>query len=108
VDDSEETATALEETLNQSTVILEKQVKAAATATKLVESRNSAAERATQTSIVARSAAVAARKAAKVLPKSLLKNVKPPVVSGRSDAVINIGGLKVGQKIRVSVQVNIK
>jgi len=30
------------------------------------------------------------------------------VVSGRSDAVINIGGLKAGQKIRVSVQVNIK
>jgi len=108
VDDSEETATALEETLNQSTVILEKQVKAAATATKLVESKKSAAEIATQASIVARSAAVAARKAAKVLPKSLVKNVKPPVVSGRSDAVINIGGLKAGQKIRVSVQVNIK
>jgi hypothetical protein len=108
MDDSEEITAELEETLNQSTVILEKQVKAAATATKLVESKKSAAEIATQASIVARSAAVAARKAAKVLPKSLVKNVKTPVVSGRSDAVINIGGLKPGQKIRVSVQVNIK
>jgi hypothetical protein len=108
VDDSEELTAELEETLDQSTVILEKQVKAADTANKLVEKKITAAEVATQASVIAKSAAVAASKAAKSLPRKIAKEIKAPAVVGRSDAVINIGGLKPGQKIRVSVKVNIK
>jgi uncharacterized protein YhdP len=108
VDDSEELTAELEETLDQSTVILEKQVKAADTANKLVEKKITAAEVATQASVIAKSAAVAASKAAKSLPRKIAKEIKAPAVVGRCDAVINIGGLKPGQKIRVSVKVNIK
>ena len=108
VDESEELTAELEETLDQSTVILEKQVKAADIANKLVEKKITAAEVATQASVIARSAAVAASKAAKSLPRKIAKEIKAPAVVGRSDAVINIGGLKPGQKIRVSVKVNIK
>ena len=52
----------------------------------------------------AKSAATAAKQVAETKPKS-----NPvPVNAQKSDAVINVGGLKPGQKIRVIVKVNVK
>lgn len=55
-------------------------------------------------------AATFAEKVAKTISKKAPKPVAPPVAANapRSDALINISGLKPGQKIRVSVKVNIK
>ena len=53
---------------------------------------------------------IAAKKVAKTIPRKAPKPVAPPVAvnAPRSDALINISGLKSGQKIRVSVKINIK
>jgi len=86
----------------------ETQVQLATLATKVADTKSDAAEKASAKAIVANVAATAAKATAKTI--ATVKTKAPTVAAKgvRSDALINITGLKPGQKIRVSVKVNIK
>ncbi len=100
----------LEKSATQAAAAVQIKIKAAENANKIAQKANTNAEKVTALSIVAENAATSAKKVAKSIPKKAPKPVAPPVAANapRSDALINISGLKPGQKIRVSVKVNIK
>ena len=102
--------TKLEQGANQAAQAVQLKIKAAENANKIAQKANTNSEKATALSIVAENAATSAKKVAKTIPRKAPKPVAPPVAvnAPRSDALINISGLKPGQKIRVSVKVNIK
>ena len=99
-----------EKSATQAAAAVQIKIKAAESANKIAEKANYNSEKATAVSIVADNAATSAKKVAKTIPRKAPKPVAPPVAANapRSDALINISGLKPGQKIRVSVKVNIK
>jgi sRNA-binding protein len=100
----------LEKSSTQAAAAVQIKIKAAVSANKIAEKANDNSEKATADLIVADEVATTAKKVAKTIRKNSPKPVAPPVTvrPARSDALINISGLKTGQKIRVSVQVNIK
>ena len=100
----------LEQGATQAAQAVQTKIKAAENANKIAQKANTNSEKATALSIVAENAATSAKKVAKTIPRKAPKPVAPPVAANapRSDALINISGLKPGQKIRVSVKVNIK
>jgi hypothetical protein len=100
----------LEKSSTQAAAAVQIKIKAAESANKIAEKANDKSEKASADSIVADNAATTAKTVAKTIRKNSPKPVTPPVVvkPARSDALINISGLKPGQKIRVSVKVNIK
>jgi len=102
--------TKLEKSSMQAAAAVQIKIKAAESANKIAEKANDASEKASADSIVADDAATTAKAVAKRIRKNSPKPVAPPVTvrPARSDALINISGLKPGQKIRVSVKVNIK
>ena len=99
-----------EESATQAAVAVQIKIKAAENANNIVRKANANSEKITALSIVAENAATSAKKVAKTIPRKAPKPVAPPVAANapRPDALINISGLKPGQKIRVSVKVNIK
>jgi uncharacterized repeat protein (TIGR02543 family) len=100
----------LEKSSTQAAAVVQIKIKAAVSANKIAEKAKDASEKATADLIVADEVATTAKKVAKTIRKNSPKPVAPPVTvrPARSDALINISGLKSGQKIRVSVKVNIK
>ena len=103
---------ASQEKLQQSVIVAaaaaETQSQLADLATKVADTKIAAAEKASAKEVVATVAAKAAKATAKTIAAV---KAKAPIVAAkgvRSDALINITGLKPGQKIRVSVKVNIK
>jgi len=100
----------LEQGATQAAQTVQIKIKASENANKIAQKANTNSEKAIARSIVAENAATSAKKVAKTIPRKASKPVEPPVAvnAPRSDALINISGLKPGQKIRVSVQVNIK
>ena len=100
----------LEKSSTQAAAAVQIKIKAAESANKIAEKANDKSEKASADSIVADNAATTAKKVAKTIPRKAPKPVAPPVAANalRSDALINISGLKPGQMIRVSVKVNIK
>ena len=74
----------------------------------MADTKIAASEKASAKEVVATVAAKAAKATAKTIAAV---KAKAPIVAAkgvRSDALINITGLQPGQKIRVSVKVNIK
>ena len=100
----------LEKSATQAAAAVEVKIKAAEKANIAAQKANIASEKATAVSIVADNVATTAKKVAKTIPKNAPKPAPESVAvkPARSDALINISGLKPGQKIRVSVKVNIK
>jgi hypothetical protein len=100
----------LEKSATQAAAAVEVKIKAAEKANIAAQKANIASQKATAVSIVADNVATTAKKVAKTIPKNAPKPAPESVAvkPARSDALINISGLKPGQKIRVSVKVNIK
>ena len=97
-----------QEKLEASVLTASAQVQLATQAKKVSDAKSAAAEKASAEALVAAVAATAAKATANtvIAPKASAPAIAANGV--RSDALINIKGLKPGQKIRVSVQVNIK
>ena len=71
--------------------------------------RKTEAQKIVTQAIVSQQAAQSAAAAAKKLPApKALPKIPAPVNAQKSDGLINVGGLKPGQKIRVIVKVNVK
>ena len=98
----------LESSVANAAAAAQVQVQLAAVAKKVAETKSATAERANTKAIVAQVAATAAKTTAKTIALPTAKTLGVLASGVRSDALINITGLKPGQKIRVSVKVNVK